>query len=174
MRLTIRILQCVPRGEPQQPVPAGRQLERLRVSSPFHPLRRHVDRVAFVIAEPQRDLADTIGRRFHVHPRGLWRHVREIDLVVVKGKTEPVGVYEVLEFHTPDTFPNLNDAMGHFRDGVERYRDGAWDDAIARFHKVLKANPQDRLSEIYVDRCEHYKVEPPAADWGGVWTMTSK
>ena len=48
--------------------------------------------------------------------RGTYRS-REIDRVVVKGKTQPVGVYEVLDFHTPETFPNLAEVLGHFREG---------------------------------------------------------
>ena len=31
----------------------------------------------------------------------------------------------------------------------------------------------DKLSQIYIDRCEHLKANPPE-DWKGVWVMTSK
>jgi len=44
--------------------------------------------------------------------------------VIVKGKTEPVGVYEVLDYHSNETFPNLMDAVNCFRDGIEKYRRG--------------------------------------------------
>ena len=50
------------------------------------------------------------------HLNGVYR-TREVDHVVVKGKTHPVAVYEVLDYHTPQTFPNLMDAVNHFRDG---------------------------------------------------------
>ena len=55
---------------------------------------------------------------------------REIDKVIVKGKTEPVGVYEVLDYHTPETFPNMVDALGIFNQGFELYKQGNWDKAI--------------------------------------------
>jgi adenylate cyclase len=93
--------------------------------------------------------------------------------VVVKGKTEPVGVYEVLDYHTPATFPNLMDAVNHFRDGIEKYRRGDWDRAIDAFGETLKANPDDKLSQTYIDRCRAL-VEDPPADWNGIWIMTSK
>jgi adenylate cyclase len=41
--------------------------------------------------------------------------MREVDLIVVKGKTEPVSVYEILDFHTDESFPNLPEVVGHFK-----------------------------------------------------------
>ena len=104
--------------------------------------------------------------------KGTYR-LRDIDDVVVKGKTEPVGVYEVLDYHTEETFPNLMDCVGLFTEGRRHYRSGEWDKAITSFQDVLKANPADALSETYIERCEHLKVEDPK-DWNGVWVMKSK
>ena len=59
----------------------------------------------------------------HSNLKGVYRS-REIDRVVVKGKTEPVGVYEVLDFHTAETFPNVMEVLNYFKDGLEKYRVG--------------------------------------------------
>ncbi len=48
--------------------------------------------------------------------KGTYR-IRYIDDVVVKGKTEPVGVHEVLDYHNDKTFPNLMDVVNHFNEG---------------------------------------------------------
>jgi adenylate cyclase len=104
--------------------------------------------------------------------RGTYR-TRDIDDVVVKGKTEPVGVYEVLDYHTDETFPNLMEAVNHFKEGRKHYRDGNWTKSIASFREVLTLNPDDKLSETYIGRCEHLQESPPE-DWKGVWVMTSK
>jgi adenylate cyclase len=104
--------------------------------------------------------------------RGVYR-TREVDHVVVKGKTEPVAVYEVLDYHSPQTFPNLMDAVNHFRDGIDKYRRGDWKPAIAAFEEALRANPDDRLSQTYIERCETLLADPPV-DWNGIWVMTSK
>src|SRR5262249_45751345 len=45
--------------------------------------------------------------------RGTYR-VREVDHVIVKGKHEPVALFEVLDYHTEETFPNLLDAVQYF------------------------------------------------------------
>ena len=103
---------------------------------------------------------------------GVYR-TREVDHVVVKGKTQPVAVYEVLDYHTPQTFPNLMDAVNHFRDGIEKYRSGNWESAVDAFRETLRANPDDTLAETYIDRCLVLKEDPPA-DWNGIWVMTSK
>jgi len=104
--------------------------------------------------------------------KGTYR-TREVDLVVVKGKTQPVAVHEVLDYHTDDSFPNMMDVINQFRAGIKQYRAGNWDKAIAGFQEALKANPDDKLSKIYIERCEHLKTEPPEK-WDGVYVMKSK
>ena len=105
--------------------------------------------------------------------RGTYR-IRDVDMVVVKGKTEPVGVYEVLDYHTDETFPNLMDVVNYFNEGMKHYRRGSWNDAIDKFEEAFTRNPNDKLSQTYVERCELLKAEPPGDEWNGVWVMTSK
>ena len=104
--------------------------------------------------------------------KGVYR-MREVDRVIVKGKTAPVGVYEVLDFYDSDEFPEVMEVLGHFKSGVESYRKGDWQKAIGAFREAERINPNDRLSRIYVERCEHLVANPPD-DWQGVWVMTSK
>ncbi|MBI1913626.1 MAG: GAF domain-containing protein [Planctomycetes bacterium] len=105
--------------------------------------------------------------------RGTYR-TREIDSVVVKGKTEPVRVYEVLDYHTEGTFPAMVDVLNHFRNGIELYRLGNWDKAVHAFREALRHHPADKASQLYVQRCEHLKKHPPLGEWKGVWVMESK
>ena len=51
----------------------------------------------------------------HQNLKGTYQ-VRHIDEVIVKGKTEPVGVYEILDFHDAESFPNLMEVVGHFKE----------------------------------------------------------
>lgn len=104
--------------------------------------------------------------------KGTYR-TRDIDEVIVKGKTEPVRVYEVLDFYSDDDFPNVMDVAGHFREGRKHYAGGDWDKAMSSFNDALAANENDRLSNIYIERCEHLKADPPK-DWDGVWKLDSK
>ena len=105
--------------------------------------------------------------------KGTYR-LREVDSVVVKGKTEPVKIHEVLDFYTDEEFPNVHDVLAGFQRARHHYLEQHWDDAISAFNDVLKLNPGDGLSKLYIERCELMKKSPPAADWDGVWTLTSK
>lgn len=108
----------------------------------------------------------------HSNLKGVYRS-REIDRVIVKGKTEPVGIYEVLDFHTADTFPNVMEVLNYFKDGLGKYRVGDWDLAIKSFKEGQRLNPKDYVTEMYIDRCQNLKADPPK-NWDGVWVMTSK
>ncbi|AWW74033.1 adenylate/guanylate cyclase domain-containing protein [Erythrobacter sp. KY5] len=105
--------------------------------------------------------------------KGVYR-LREVDRVVVKGKSEPVGVYECLDYHSDATFPNLMDVLGNFNEGVKLYRGQQWDRAAGFFAKAMEANPDDKLSQTYIDRCQLMKEAPPGDDWDGVWIMKEK
>lgn len=110
---------------------------------------------------------NTLGRL-----RGTYR-TREVDAVIVKGKTEPARVHEVLDYHTEETFPAMMDVLGSFRDGIELYRAGNWDRAMVAFRQALRHHPGDAASRMYIQRCTHLLEEPPA-EWKGIWVMGHK
>jgi adenylate cyclase len=105
--------------------------------------------------------------------RGTYR-LREVDRVIVKGKTEPVSIHEVLDYHTSGTFPGLMEAVAHFKEGQEHYRVRDWERAQRAFEHAARLNPADRLPQLYLQRCAHLAAEPPPADWNGVWVMQTK
>ncbi len=99
---------------------------------------------------------------------------REVDLVIVKGKTEPVSIFEVLDYHTDESFPNLVEALQTFNDGIRCYRKAEWDKGLKLFNDCLKLNPEDKAASLYIDRCKQLKVNQPKGEWDGVWVMTTK
>ena len=105
--------------------------------------------------------------------KGTYRS-REVDLVIVQGKTEPVAVYEILDFHTEVSFPNIVEGLGLFKDALASYRARKWDKATELFGKVLALHPDDKPCKLYIARAEVLKANPPADDWSGVWVMDSK
>ena len=104
--------------------------------------------------------------------RGTYR-MRDVDKVIVKGKTEPVTIYEVLEHHDEDSFPNLFDSVDNFKSGRDYYERGDWDKATRAFRKAHALAPSDKLANDYIERCMRLKNDPPK-DWSGVWVMTEK
>ena len=105
--------------------------------------------------------------------RGTY-YSRELDLVVVKGKTQPVAIFEILDYHTEESYPNMTDALRHFKAGLQKYRQQKWDDAMGEFNEVLALNDHDKAATMYIGRCEHFIANPPGDEWNGVWVMESK
>lgn len=99
---------------------------------------------------------------------------RELDFVVVKGKTKPVAIYEILDYHTEESYPHMIDALHQFKAALVKYRQGKWDEAVRAFEEVLELNPNDKAAKLYVERCQHLAENPPGPDWDGVWVMQSK
>jgi len=100
--------------------------------------------------------------------------VREVDKVVVKGKTEAVSVFEVLDYHTEETFPNLPEVLDYYKNGLIYYRKQQWEKAGKSFQEALRLNPGDKLSTAYTERVSYLEAHPPGDDWDGVWVMKSK
>ena len=99
---------------------------------------------------------------------------REMDVVVVKGKTQPVAIYEILDYHDEESYPNLADALRLFKTGLLKYRQQKWTDAIEAFDEVQAINPADTAARLYRERCIYLMDHPPPNDWLGVWVMESK
>ncbi|HEX8986931.1 MAG TPA: GAF domain-containing protein [Rhodocyclaceae bacterium] len=99
---------------------------------------------------------------------------RELDFVVVKGKTQPVAIYEILDYHTDRSYPQMIEALGLFKAGLAQYRGRKWAEAVRQFEQVLALSPNDKAASIYVERCRHLAENPPGEEWDGVWVMKDK
>ncbi len=97
---------------------------------------------------------------------------RELDWVKVKGKLLPVKIFELVgEGEIPEPTKLTLQA---FAEGFSFYHKQLWSEAISAFEKALSHTPNDPPSELYLERCREYLVNPPPADWDGVFTMTTK
>ncbi len=101
-------------------------------------------------------------------------HTREVDLLRVKGKKEPVRIHEVLDHYDRESFPCLDEVLALHADALGLYRQREWAKAEARFLEIRSLRPDDALARVYLERCAHFKREPPPIGWDGVWTAASK
>ncbi|HEY4743466.1 MAG TPA: adenylate/guanylate cyclase domain-containing protein, partial [Desulfuromonadaceae bacterium] len=90
---------------------------------------------------------------------------REVDRVRVKGKQQPIVMYELMVANA--------DILPRFEEGLSLYRDRAFAAAKSLFD-ALAATHGDGPSRLYAERCADYLEHPPPADWDGVYTATSK
>jgi adenylate cyclase len=100
---------------------------------------------------------------------------RELGSLRVKGKNEPVRVYELIAT-LEESSPAQRELKARFEAALALFRARRFDEARAAFAIAaeLIAGQTDRASELYVGWCEEYEREPPPADWDGVRVATSK
>ncbi len=104
--------------------------------------------------------------------------VRELDLITVKGKTEPVRIYELLGVKegplAQELDPIQKQLIDAYHQGREYYLNREFELAMAEFGKVLEIDQNNKAANLHMERCMHFTAEPPGDDWDGVWKLTEK
>jgi class 3 adenylate cyclase len=98
---------------------------------------------------------------------------REVDAILVVGKSEPQRIFEVLG-RTGTTSAPLLALRGHYTEGLAAYRRQDWPAAEAAFGAALDVVPGDGPSQVMLKRVAVLREQPPTPGWDGVWTMTEK
>jgi adenylate cyclase len=97
---------------------------------------------------------------------------RELDLVRVKGKTEPVAIFEPIG-PGADIDSATAARLAEYNAALAAYRNRQWDVAAAAFEN-LKQRTDELLYTVYLDRIERFRTKPPSGDWDGVFAHQSK
>jgi adenylate cyclase len=105
--------------------------------------------------------------------RGEYR-LRELDLIGIKGKVEPLPLLEVRGLASEAIPASESAMMKHFANGLATYRNRSWTDAVSHFEKAIEADPGDRPSRLFRERSLYYREHGPADGWDGVWTLEDK
>jgi len=103
--------------------------------------------------------------------------VMEIDLIMVKGKKQPEAVFTVLGRSEIDADPRCRELRDANAQMLGRFRKQQWDDAIdliARCRKFANGFDLSGLYDMYEERIELYRAQPPAPDWDGVYEAETK
>ena len=98
---------------------------------------------------------------------------RPIDLVGVKGKDKKIMVHELLGL-TNETSSKIVNFCSDFKIAFAAYVKKDWSLGLSLFQKFVSENPDDKLSQIYVDRCREYQQNPPDASWDGGYQFYEK
>lgn len=110
-----------------------------------------------------------IGETTYLMTRDTY-HYRELDKVRMVGKQVPVTIYELL-----GALSEPAEAwVAKFDAALAHYRAHRWEEAEKCFASILGAVPGDRPSMICLERCEHFKENPPAEGWDGVFNRMDK
>ena len=99
--------------------------------------------------------------------------VRELDLLTVVGKSEPVRVYELV-CRSGERPPELGELHEIFAAGLTAYRAQDWQTASLRFAECLALKAEDGPSLVFQHRVQILRATPPLPHWDGVWRHTEK
>ncbi len=100
--------------------------------------------------------------------------LRDIDDVRVKGKREPVHIFEVMLPHTFRSEAELRAFIDRFAAGRQAYKRQDWVAAIALFGQCLELRSDDVASRLYIERCQEAELQAMPASWDGVYTFVRK
>jgi adenylate cyclase len=110
-----------------------------------------------------------VGEDTYQRTRKTCRY-RELDKIRVVGKQFPVTIYEPLEGLSVLDLATAE----QFEVALAMYRTRDWGKAREAFQRVLDVAADDKPSKIYMERCEYFAQNPPAADWDGVFNRAEK
>ncbi|MEO0446846.1 MAG: adenylate/guanylate cyclase domain-containing protein [Verrucomicrobiota bacterium] len=106
---------------------------------------------------------------------------RFLDRIIVKGRSQPVEVYDLLGFQH-DLPSQTRECVASFEQGIAHYLDQDWDQALIHFEHAAEHEPHQPNNQglatnpslVLAERCRRLKETPPSKDWDGVYVMTSK
>ena len=147
----------------QQRIDAATIADTVNTASRIESLTKHYG-ASILLSE---DSMEKIGKRDTFHFRYLGK-------VQVKGKKEPVGLYECYNGDAPDVAVLKTKTQADFEKGLEQFLHQEFPEASATFNKVLKVNPDDHTAQLFLNKSSGYIVTAPPDDWDGVEVMTYK
>ena len=98
---------------------------------------------------------------------------RELDLITVAGKTEPVRIYEAMG-RVDEIAPEQIQLREMYANGLAAYRRQDWDEAQRYFESCQLGDTDDGPSRLFIERISLLRSSPPPADWDGVWHFKEK
>ncbi len=98
---------------------------------------------------------------------------RELDRVKVKGKDEPVDIFEPIGF-AGQVDKKVLEEIKLWHKALRAYRAQRWDEAEMDLFNAQRMSPECKLYELYFERIKQCRVEPPGDDWDGVTAFKTK
>lgn len=99
---------------------------------------------------------------------------RELDRIAVKGRSEPVTTFELLQMIDDPVDSGLRTFLERYTAGMAAYRNREWSQARGSFEQALQLLPDDYPARLYIERAAAYELHPPPDDWNGIFILKSK
>jgi adenylate cyclase len=97
---------------------------------------------------------------------------RELDKIRVKGKHQPVNIYELLDVIAEKS--KYESFLSQFDRAAAAYRAQDWRGAAGKFGELLATHPDDGPTQVFLQRAMEFLENAPEPDWDGVYVMKTK
>ncbi|HYL68346.1 MAG TPA: adenylate/guanylate cyclase domain-containing protein [Candidatus Limnocylindria bacterium] len=97
---------------------------------------------------------------------------RELDKIRVKGKIQPVNIYELLDVSAEKS--KYESFLKEFERAAAAYRAQNWRGAAGKFGELLATHPDDGPTQVFLQRAMEFLDNAPEPDWDGVYVMKTK
>jgi adenylate cyclase len=94
---------------------------------------------------------------------------RELDIVSVRGRSEPVKIFELRGRHDSIRDTSERSFVAAFEAAITAYRRQEWEEATNLFERALSLHPSDYPSELYLERIRYLSKNSPGGEWNGVY-----
>lgn len=113
-------------------------------------------------------------KTYHPCKDHIW--ARELDYIRVKGRNEPVAIYELLGLRSESISSEKLQIIEHYQKGRDFYLNRDFLSAKAEFARVVELDKNDLAANMHYNRCLYWLQKPPSdKDWDdGVWTFRDK
>ncbi|MEG4322293.1 MULTISPECIES: adenylate/guanylate cyclase domain-containing protein [unclassified Microcoleus] len=101
-------------------------------------------------------------------------HIRFLDRAIVKGRQEAITICEVLDVEVEPVRALKIQTLPIFEEGLEQYCQGNFANAKVCFEQIVRLNPADQPSQLYLKRIQSLLENSIPANWNGVWKFTQK
>ena len=99
--------------------------------------------------------------------------LREIDRVRVKGKSDPVVIYELFDTDPPRIRDKKQKMVPELTAALVFYKMGAFERCLEALKRCAAVFDEDPIVHIYRERCERLMAAPPSEKWDGVTSLTA-
>jgi adenylate cyclase len=98
---------------------------------------------------------------------------RELDRVKVKGKDEPVEIFEPVGMEG-EVDRKVMDEIKLWHRALGAYRAQKWDAAEMDLFNLQRMSPESGLYQLYFERISQWLINPPGPGWDGVTAFKTK
>lgn len=95
--------------------------------------------------------------------------IREVDTVIVKGKTKPIKLFEILDFSNEAEKEKIGKNISQFEKALNLYKEKKFTESLEIFSNLS----EDELAKFYINRIEEYKKNLPE-NWNGIYILDHK